>query len=98
MLRARLDLESTPDCPSVKSEEPGTSGFEQGSCSGRLLWVEIIMRVFISIITLAIGDWTALSQTPNVPPGFKAIFNGHDLAGWYGWGTKDPAILRAMPA
>ncbi len=56
------------------------------------------MRSFISIITLAIGGWTALSQSPNVPPGFKAIFNGLDLAGWYGWGTKDPAILRAMPA
>jgi len=54
------------------------------------------MRVFTSIIALAITASTALSQTTNPPEGFKALFNGHDLAGWYGWGTKDPALLRAM--
>ena len=25
------------------------------------------------------------------PPGFTALFNGKDLSGWYGWGTRDPA-------
>ncbi len=33
----------------------------------------------------------------NVPPkGFTAIFNGTNLDGWYGHGTKDPRTLWAM--
>src|SRR5688572_32419278 len=33
----------------------------------------------------------------NVPPaGFTALFNGKDLSGWYGWGTKDPTELQMM--
>ena len=33
----------------------------------------------------------------NVPPsGYTAIFNGKDLAGWYGWGTQDPTDLQKM--
>src|SRR3954471_11288281 len=33
----------------------------------------------------------------NVPPaGFTALFNGKDLSGWYGWGTKDPTTLWKM--
>ncbi|MDQ3622176.1 MAG: DUF1080 domain-containing protein [Verrucomicrobiota bacterium] len=33
----------------------------------------------------------------NVPPaGFTALFNGKDLSGWYGWGTKDPTELWKM--
>jgi len=30
------------------------------------------------------------------PPGFTALFNGRDLSGWYGWGTRDPSELTAM--
>jgi hypothetical protein len=54
------------------------------------------MRLFTSILALALTASTALSQTASPPPGFKALFNGRDLAGWYGWGTKDPALFRAM--
>lgn len=33
----------------------------------------------------------------NVPPaGFTALFNGHDLSGWYGWSTKEPTELQRM--
>lgn len=33
----------------------------------------------------------------NVPPaGFQALFNGKDLSGWYGWGTRDPSEMWAM--
>jgi len=33
----------------------------------------------------------------NQPPaGFTALFNGKDLSGWYGWGTKDPTELWNM--
>jgi hypothetical protein len=55
------------------------------------------MRLLLPIIALVIVTWSTLAQTVNPPPGFKALFNGRDLSGWYGWGTKDPAILRAMP-
>jgi hypothetical protein len=57
----------------------------------------MIMRIFTSAITLVLSSWTAFSQTLDVPPGFKPLFNGRDLEGWYGWETKDPALLRAMP-
>jgi hypothetical protein len=36
----------------------------------------------------------AANNTP--PPGFTALFNGKDLSGWYGWGTRDPSELWAM--
>src|ERR1700755_2866005 len=31
------------------------------------------------------------------PPGFKALFNGKDLAGWWGADTEDPAKYMALP-
>tara|TARA_A100001037_G_scaffold131030_1_gene118761 strand:+ start:881 stop:2140 length:1260 start_codon:yes stop_codon:yes gene_type:complete len=35
----------------------------------------------------------------NVPPkGFKALFNGKNLSGWYGWSTKNPEDLWSMSA
>jgi hypothetical protein len=36
---------------------------------------------------------------PAAPPpaGFTALFNGRDLAGWWGLGTEDPAKWRALP-
>jgi hypothetical protein len=39
----------------------------------------------------------AQSEEPNVAPaGFKALFNGRDLAGWHGLGHFDPRQLAAM--
>jgi Domain of Unknown Function (DUF1080) len=33
----------------------------------------------------------------NVPPaGFTALFDGKQISGWYGWGTRDPRDLLAM--
>ena len=33
----------------------------------------------------------------NVPPkGFKALFNGKDLTGWWGLGTENPRKFMAM--
>ena len=35
----------------------------------------------------------------NVPPeGFTALFNGKDISGFYGWGTRDPRDLTNMTA
>ncbi len=51
-----------------------------------------------AIASLTIGG--AASGADNVPPeGFTALFNGKDLSGWYGWGTRDPRDLaKASPA
>ncbi len=39
----------------------------------------------------------SLAFAQNQPPeGFTALFNGKDLSGWYGWGTKDPTELWNM--
>ena len=33
----------------------------------------------------------------NVPPaGFTALFDGKQISGWFGWGTRDPRDLLAM--
>jgi hypothetical protein len=49
--------------------------------------------------TFVLAVPTAARAADNVPPeGFIALFSGRDLAGWYGWGTRDPAELRAMSA
>ena len=38
-----------------------------------------------------------VSIAQNIPPeGFKALFNGKDLKGWFGHGTKDPRTLWKM--
>lgn len=39
----------------------------------------------------------AIQAQQNDPPlGFTALFNGEDLSGWYGWGTRDPNDLWSM--
>jgi len=38
------------------------------------------------------------ADEPAPPAGFTALFNGHDLTGWYGWSTRDPNELSAMSA
>jgi len=46
---------------------------------------------------LALATASGLLAENNTPPeGFTALFNGKDLSGWYGWGTRDPSELWAM--
>jgi hypothetical protein len=45
----------------------------------------------LSLLLLA----TSLFAT-EPPAGFNSLFNGKDLKGWFGWGTKDPRDLLAM--
>jgi hypothetical protein len=48
-------------------------------------------------LTALAGLASIASAANNTPPeGFKALFNGKDLSGWYGWGTKDPTELSKM--
>lgn len=51
---------------------------------------------FLPLFALAAFAATA-QAADNVPPdGFTALFNGKDLSGWYGWGTKDPTELQKL--
>ncbi|MEQ1859268.1 MAG: DUF1080 domain-containing protein [Chthoniobacteraceae bacterium] len=52
------------------------------------------MRHLLRLLPLVVFAFIARAETP--PPGFTALFNGKDLSGWYGWGTKEPRELLAM--
>jgi len=58
---------------------------------------------FSSLVAGSLAAWgIALAPTstaaPAPPPGFTALFNGHDLAGWWGATTEDPRPYMALPA
>ena len=59
-------------------------------------------RTFIilaGITSLFVQGMSADAAELNVPPkGFKALFNGKNLSGWYGWSTKNPEDLWSMSA
>jgi len=46
------------------------------------------------LVTLLFTGATAADNEP--PPGFRALFNGKDLTGWYGMGHVSPRKLVAM--
>lgn len=52
-----------------------------------------IMRPFALLLTAALVSSAALASDPLPPEGFKAIFNGKDLAGWHGWNPHSSAKL-----
>jgi len=49
------------------------------------------------LATLTSLSASALAENNAPPAGFQALFNGSDLAGWYGWSTQDPTDLVNMP-
>src|ERR1051326_5985775 len=51
----------------------------------RILWLTLFVA---GVACLAAGDLWGAEAAP--PPGFKALFNGKDLSGWYGLGHFDP--------
>ncbi len=44
----------------------------------------------------ATGPAAAAERLNVPPPGFRALFNGKNLDGWFGWPTKDPRLLHKM--
>lgn len=49
-----------------------------------------------SLLILALSALPLQAEQASPPDGFKPLFNGKDLSGWYGWGTRDPSELWAM--
>ena len=53
------------------------------------------MKLPLSLLALVATLPSTFAQ--NQPPvGFTPLFNGKDLTGWFGWGTRDPRELLAM--
>ncbi|UCD75149.1 MAG: DUF1080 domain-containing protein [Phycisphaerales bacterium] len=56
--------------------------------------------IFVWCLTLAAAECAAARPTDLVlnrpPEGFNALFNGRDLAGWWGAGTEDPRTWMAL--
>jgi hypothetical protein len=50
----------------------------------------------LSFVIVACSSGGA-SRASDAPAGFTPLFNGTDLAGWWGLGTEDPAKWRALP-
>jgi hypothetical protein len=56
-----------------------------------------IARGLIALAGVLAGVATVAVAEENLPPpGFVALFNGKDLSGWYGWGTRNPTDLVKM--
>lgn len=53
------------------------------------------LRAVLAALLLA-GLPAAPAQTPPLPDGFAAIFNGRDLDGWHGMGHVDPREIEAL--
>ncbi|MFZ4764514.1 MAG: family 16 glycoside hydrolase [Roseimicrobium sp.] len=49
-----------------------------------------------SLILAVLTALTSAAYSADAPAGFSPLFNGKDLSGWFGWGTKDPRELQAM--
>jgi hypothetical protein len=60
--------------------------------SSRSLFVSCFATAALAL--LANPQTSTAQNTP--PPGFTSLYNGKDLSGWYGWGTRDPRDLLAM--
>ncbi len=54
------------------------------------------MRLPIASSFLSLLIATSAIGQNQAPDGFTALFNGKDLTGWFGHGTKDPRTLWAM--
>ena len=53
------------------------------------------LGIVVCVFVLSAGALHA--QTVEAPPGYTAIFNGTDLAGWHGMPHVNPDELAAMP-
>lgn len=58
-------------------------------------WRRPVLTAALALNLLPGGDLFAANNTP--PTGFTALFNGKNLAGWWGATTEDPRAYLALP-
>lgn len=60
----------------------------------------IVLATALPVLTGWQSPSLCASETPvnTPPPGFTALWNGHDLAGWWGASTEDPRQYLGLPA
>jgi hypothetical protein len=56
------------------------------------------LNATLAALVLVCPSSEGIAQQNTPPAGFTALFNGKDLSGWYGWGTRDPQELWSMSA
>jgi hypothetical protein len=54
------------------------------------------MNLKLALPAALLATRLAFAEHNQPPEGFTPLFNGKDLSGWYGWGTRDPGELWAM--
>ena len=81
----------------------GTENTEEGLAFGRGRFIigafheHFIMKTIRLIPVFLIAAFTVSAGELNQPPkGFTALFNGKNLAGWWGLGTENPAKWMAL--
>ena len=58
---------------------------------------QLLFLLFIATLLTNMDKKAFAMQDDNIiPNGFVPLFNGHNLNGWYGWGTQDPKDFRNM--
>ncbi|MEQ1824559.1 MAG: family 16 glycoside hydrolase [Pirellula sp.] len=53
--------------------------------------MKLLCALGVAILIAPLGR--AVAQDSLAPPGFRALFNGKDLSGWYGWNPHNSAKL-----
>ena len=54
----------------------------------------LLLALTLGVAALAVQP--AASREPRMPAGFRALFNGKDLTGWFGRPHEDPRVAWAL--
>lgn len=54
------------------------------------------LLLMLTLSVAALGVPSAASREPRMPGGFRALFNGKDLTGWFGRPHEDPRVAWAL--
>ncbi|MGI9455067.1 MAG: family 16 glycoside hydrolase, partial [Aeoliella sp.] len=57
----------------------------------------MIPRIAIFLLIVVFAKPVGAQENNQAPEGFRALFNGQDLAGWHGEATMSPAKLAVLP-
>jgi hypothetical protein len=58
---------------------------------------QLSLLAFVAINIPLWNGCQTMERPPGPPPGFTALWNGQDLAGWWGADTEDPRKYLALP-